>query len=133
MMDDDSTDRNVREAERRRITGVPRATWWRWEKKGKVPRRVKLFDDGRGVCWSRKELLAWRDSLYENEEPFQGAAATEKTEIRARIVPFPLDLEAMKVVEHTQPSQPIRARRPRLLTNNSDASLALLLAGAPTA
>ena len=44
----------VREAERRRITGVSRVTQWRLEQEGRGARRVKL--GAHSVGWVRSEL-----------------------------------------------------------------------------
>jgi prophage regulatory protein len=47
----------VRERQRAAITGLSRATWWRMEKAGEAPRRVKL--GARAVGWVRGELEDW--------------------------------------------------------------------------
>ena len=53
------TDRIVRERERRQITGVPRTSWWRAEKRGEVPESIPLIGDTKG--WSLNTLLQWVD------------------------------------------------------------------------
>ena len=50
-------ERIVREAERHQITGVPRATWYRYERRGEVPKKVPLL--GRTVGWRLEDLLNW--------------------------------------------------------------------------
>jgi prophage regulatory protein len=53
-MDDD---RIIREPERKRLTGLSRVSWWRQERAGTAPRRVRL---GPRACgWRRSELEAW--------------------------------------------------------------------------
>ena len=46
----------VREHERYRITGISRTQWWRLEKAGQVPRRIRLSKNS--VGWFRHELEA---------------------------------------------------------------------------
>ena len=55
----DPADRIVREEERYAITGFGRQHWWRMERLGTVPRRIKLGP--RRVGWLLSELLAWRE------------------------------------------------------------------------
>lgn len=50
-------DRIVREPERRQITGRSLVSWWRDEKNGLVPKRVKIGK--RSVGWKLSELMAW--------------------------------------------------------------------------
>jgi predicted DNA-binding transcriptional regulator AlpA len=50
-------DRIVREPERRQITGTSRTTWWRLERRGDAPRRVKIGDSSVGWRWS--EIMVW--------------------------------------------------------------------------
>lgn len=49
--------RIIREPERREITGISRVQWWRLEKKGQVPKRVRLGENS--VGWQLSELLDW--------------------------------------------------------------------------
>lgn len=56
-----SMDRIIGEKERRRITNVPRSTWHRWEREGRVPRRRRI--SGRSVGWLLSELDSWMQSL----------------------------------------------------------------------
>ena len=53
--------RIVREPERREITGISRVQWWRLERKGQVPKRVRLGENS--VGWQLSELLDWVRSL----------------------------------------------------------------------
>ena len=50
-------ERIIREPERRLISGIPRAVWWRLEREGKVPRRVQISK--RAVGWLESEIEAW--------------------------------------------------------------------------
>lgn len=54
-------DRIVREPERRLITGRSSAQWWRDERSGKAPRRIKLGDNA--VGWRLSELKSWLAAL----------------------------------------------------------------------
>lgn len=54
-------DRIVREKERRHITGRSPASWWRDEKTGRAPKRIKIGPNA--VGWRLSELLAWIKSL----------------------------------------------------------------------
>jgi len=47
----------VRERDRRRITGLSRVQWWRMEREGLAPRRVRLGRNS--VGWIRAELTSW--------------------------------------------------------------------------
>lgn len=47
----------VREQGRRRITGLSRVQWWRLEREGLAPRRIRL--GANSVGWIRAELTAW--------------------------------------------------------------------------
>jgi len=49
----------INEHQRRRITGVPRSTWYRWEREGLVPQRIQLGP--RRVGWLLNEINAWID------------------------------------------------------------------------
>jgi len=50
-------ERIIRDHERRLLTGVPRATWERYEKAGVVPRSVPLLGNTRG--WKLSEIMDW--------------------------------------------------------------------------
>ncbi|MBV8548781.1 MAG: AlpA family phage regulatory protein [Alphaproteobacteria bacterium] len=56
-------DRIIREPERRKKTGLSRATWWRLERDGKAPRRRKL--SANAVGWLASEIDRWRESLFQ--------------------------------------------------------------------
>lgn len=47
----------AREAERFRRTGVSRVQWWRLEREGKAPRRIRL--SANSIGWLRSELNQW--------------------------------------------------------------------------
>lgn len=49
--------RVVREAERARITGIPRSTCYLLMKQGKFPKPVPIGE--RSVAWLESELLEW--------------------------------------------------------------------------
>lgn len=52
-----STDRLVRETERRQITSISRSQAWKLEKEGRFPKRKYL---GNSSCaWLLSELLLW--------------------------------------------------------------------------
>lgn len=53
-------DRIVREKERRHITGRSPAQWWRDERDGKAPQRIRLGENA--VGWRLSDLLAWIES-----------------------------------------------------------------------
>ena len=55
-----STDRYIREKERREITGLSRPTWWRLSKKGLAPRSYKLSANACG--WFLSEITEWMNS-----------------------------------------------------------------------
>lgn len=50
-------DRVVREAERLKITGRSRATWWLDEKSGNAPKRIRI--GANAVGWRLSELMEW--------------------------------------------------------------------------
>ena len=54
-----STDRIVREAERKNITSISRCTAWRLERNGLFPKRRKLFPESNAVGWLLSELNEW--------------------------------------------------------------------------
>lgn len=59
-MNQNLTDRTIREAECRQITGLCRTTRYLMEKEGKFPARRKL--GGRAVGWLLSEVTAWQQS-----------------------------------------------------------------------
>jgi predicted DNA-binding transcriptional regulator AlpA len=50
-------DKIVREPERKEITGLSRVSWWRLERNGMVPKRIKLSSNT--VGWRLSELMEW--------------------------------------------------------------------------
>ncbi|MGN7511542.1 MULTISPECIES: helix-turn-helix transcriptional regulator [Aeromonas] len=50
-------ERLVREADRRAITGVTRTLWWKMEREGLAPKRVRLSIHC--VAWRLSDLLWW--------------------------------------------------------------------------
>ena len=57
LRDQPPRERFVREPERTRLTGLSRSAWYKLEKEGKVPRRIRL--NPRTVAWRLTELEAW--------------------------------------------------------------------------
>ena len=55
----DKPHRFIREPERARITGVSNTTWWRMEKRGEAPRRVKINE--KTVGWVEQEISEWAE------------------------------------------------------------------------
>ena len=53
-----TTDRFVRQRERKEITGVPNSTWYEMMEKGEAPRPVNIGP--RAVAWQLSELIAWQ-------------------------------------------------------------------------
>ena len=49
--------RMIREPEREQITGISRTNFWRMEKAGKAPKRVRLGKNT--VAWLESEIHAW--------------------------------------------------------------------------
>lgn len=49
--------RLIREAERAKVTGVPRSTWYLRMRQGKAPLPVQLGDNS--VAWVESELQDW--------------------------------------------------------------------------
>jgi predicted DNA-binding transcriptional regulator AlpA len=47
----------IREPLRRLITGLSYTVWWRMEKAGRAPRRIKITGDVHG--WKLSEVQAW--------------------------------------------------------------------------
>ncbi len=64
-----TNDRIAREPERRRITGLSRATWYRLEKKGLVPPRIQIGPHA--VGWVRSSL---QNFIHEGLSPKQIAS-----------------------------------------------------------
>ena len=56
-MNNDNLDRVIREKERRYLTGVPPATWWRLEKAGLAPKGFKLGPAAKG--WMQSSIQTW--------------------------------------------------------------------------
>lgn len=54
-----TTNRFVREAECKSITGLSRTRRWELEKVGKFPKRIKLGE--RAVAWLMSDLLSWME------------------------------------------------------------------------
>ncbi|MFV7784208.1 helix-turn-helix transcriptional regulator [Shewanella marisflavi] len=54
-----TTDRFVREAERRAITSISRTTAWTLERKGLFPKRRHLYPQSTAVGWLLSELNEW--------------------------------------------------------------------------
>jgi prophage regulatory protein len=54
-----STNRFVREAECKQITGLSRTRRWELEKEGKFPKRIKLSE--RAVAWQLSDLMSWME------------------------------------------------------------------------
>lgn len=54
----ESSDRLVREAERKSITSISRTTAWQLERKGLFPKRRQLYPQSNHVCWLLSELNA---------------------------------------------------------------------------
>jgi prophage regulatory protein len=53
----------IREQERFRMTALSRTQWWRLERAGKVPQRLKL--GANSVGWLRHEIEQWIASRAE--------------------------------------------------------------------
>lgn len=62
-----TADRIIREAERKQITGRSSSSWWRDEKEGKAPRRIRIGE--KAVGWRLSELMAWLDSKTNDPAP----------------------------------------------------------------
>lgn len=54
-----STDRIVREVERKAITSISRTTAWSLERKGLFPKRRQLYPQSTSVGWLLSELTEW--------------------------------------------------------------------------
>jgi len=83
------TDRIVREAERRAITGVSQSRWYELMAKGLAPKPVRI--GGRAVGWLLSELLSWvaarkvaRDSGVDPFQSLGDAAARVVTKVKAK-------------------------------------------------
>lgn len=57
----------IREVERRQLTHIHPVTWWRWERAGTAPKRVKLGPNS--VGWLRSEILAWLEACASARSP----------------------------------------------------------------
>lgn len=60
-----SSDRFVREAECKQITGLSRTRRWELEQIGKFPKRIKLGE--RAVAWRLSDLMNWMEALANDE------------------------------------------------------------------
>ena len=52
-----TTDRFVREAECKQISGLSRTRRWELERDGKFPKRIQLSE--RAIAWRLSDLMAW--------------------------------------------------------------------------
>ena len=62
----DEPERIVREAERLFITGVPYATWHKYEKLGEAPKGRQLFGNTKG--WRYTDIMAWLNEGFPETE-----------------------------------------------------------------
>ena len=69
----------AREPERKRITGVSRVQWWRLEREGKVPKRVRLGPNS--VGWIRRELYDHNAKLAAERDQLERIAELATTEV----------------------------------------------------
>jgi prophage regulatory protein len=53
----DESARIIREPERKRITGLSRVSWWRLERAGLAPRRVRI--GVRAMGWHAASISKW--------------------------------------------------------------------------
>jgi prophage regulatory protein len=54
-----SSDRLIREGERKIITSISRCTAWRLERLGLFPKRRKLYPHSHAVVWLQSEINEW--------------------------------------------------------------------------
>jgi prophage regulatory protein len=54
-----TTERLIREPERKKLTSVCRTTAWSLEQKGLFPKRRRLHPSGSTVCWLLSEINTW--------------------------------------------------------------------------
>lgn len=47
----------IREADRKKMTGLSRVQWWRLERENKVPKRIHLGSNS--VGWLKHEIELW--------------------------------------------------------------------------
>ena len=66
LRDQPPRERFVREPERIRLTGLSRSAWYKLEKEGKVPRRLRL--NPRTVAWRLTELEDWMACVAAGEK-----------------------------------------------------------------
>jgi len=71
----EAVERFVREQERTRITGLSRASWYRLERDGRVPRRIRI--DTRTVAWRLSALQRWIATVAAGDE-WREEVRTEK-------------------------------------------------------
>ncbi|WP_339860805.1 helix-turn-helix transcriptional regulator [Paremcibacter congregatus] len=62
-MKQDTINRIIREKERRYLTGVPTASWWRLEKSGDAPKGFKIGVASKGYLL--KDIESWIASKVE--------------------------------------------------------------------
>ncbi len=62
--------RQIRERDRRTMTGVRRSTWYALMTNGLAPKPVKLGP--RSVAWIEGELEAWMHERESRREPISG-------------------------------------------------------------
>jgi len=60
-----TVNRFIRESECQKITGLSRATRWRFEQEGKFPKRYKITQNTIG--WLSSELDEWINSKLNND------------------------------------------------------------------
>lgn len=59
-MPDEEFDTIILEPERKGLTRLSRATWWRMEIAGTAPRRLRLSP--RRIGWKRSDIIRWIDT-----------------------------------------------------------------------
>lgn len=64
----------IRERDRFALTGLSRVTWWRYERTGKAPRRIRLGQNS--VGWVKSEIEQWVEDRIASREQAQRAALT---------------------------------------------------------
>lgn len=64
-------DRYITESECHRMSGLPRVTRWRMEKRGEFPQRRRLSPNR--VGWLASEVFAWMESRPVSDIPAPGS------------------------------------------------------------
>lgn len=82
------TNRFVREAECKLITGLSRTRRWELEKEGKFPKRVKLSE--RAVAWRLSDLMGWMEDLLMLINPL-----TEQVKLTPKIINKAFDMTTL--------------------------------------